>query len=270
MSAAGAGNAARVRELVAAGADVNEPRGLRVVPGALIEGDSPPQGETALMFAVDAGDVDTVRALLDAGARVDAGANYGNSVWNRLGQRLGTPSAVEILRLLLSRSPHMPQDQAISMLRSAMSGANEAVVAIVLDQIDDPMIAYCFTAAPLDDAQFVSMMALLEKRIGAPQGRALACGVEADTPLKLAYFLEHGANPNQVGHPFRPLSRLAFEVMQGYGMTNERRDMVRLLLRHGADPGLRDNTSHGSPIDMARKAGNTELLDLLTQGPPHR
>jgi ankyrin repeat protein len=271
MSAASNGNAVRVRQLIAAGADVNEPRGLRVVPGGRIEGDSAPQGETALMFAVDAGDLDTIRVLLDAGARTDVRANWGNNVWERLRRRLSGPNAVEILRLLLSRSPRIPPDLATAMLADAMSGANEAVVSIVLDQVEDPMAAYCFTAAPLDDAHFSSMMRLLEKRIGVPKGRALECGVGVDTPLKLEYFLKHGANPNQVYNSFRPLSSIAFDVSHGYGLTNDRREMVKLLLRYGANPALReDNTSRGSPIDMARSAGNTELLGLLTQGTARR
>jgi ankyrin repeat protein len=266
MSAASAGNAARVKELIAAGTDVNAQRGLRLASGMRIEGDTRSNNETALMFAIDGGDLESIRALLDAGARVDVQEGGGNAVWRRLDRRLNAPNAVEILRLLLSRSPRIPSDSATSMLHTAMSGANETVVSIVLDHVDDPMIAYCFTELPLDDAHFPSMMALLEKRIGAPKGRALECGVQADTPLKLQYFLEHGADPSHLGSPFRPLSRIVFDVVHGYGLTDDRREMIKLLLRYGADPALSDKTENGSPIDMARKAGNTALLDLLTPG----
>jgi ankyrin repeat protein len=270
MSAASAGDAARVRELIAAGANVNQPRGLRLASGIRIEGDTRSNSETALMFAIDSGNLESIRALLDAGARVDGQGSGGNEVWSRLDRRLDAPNAVEVLRLLLSRSPRIPLDQATSMLHTAMSGANETVVSIVLDHVDNPMIAYCFTELPLDDAHFPSMMALLEKRIGAPKGRALECGLQADTPLKLQYFLEHGADPNHAGSPFRPLTRIVFDVVHGYGLTDDRREMIKLLLRYGGDPALRDKTENGSPIDMARKAGNTELINLLTRGTAHR
>ena len=270
MSAAGAGNAARVKELIAAGTDVNAQRGLRLASGMRIEGDTRSNNETALMFAIDGGDPESIRALLDAGARVDVQEGGGNAVWRRLDRRLNAPNAVEVLRLLLSRSPRIPSDSATSMLHTAMFGANETVVSIVLDHGDNPMIAYCFTELPLDDAHFPSMMRLLEKRIGAPKGRALECGVQADTPLKLQYFLERGADPNHVGAPFRPLTRIVFDVVHGYGLTDDRREMIKLLLRYGADPALSDKTENGSPIDMARKAGNTALLDLLMQGAAHR
>jgi ankyrin repeat protein len=270
MSAANAGNAARVKELIAAGTDVNAPRGLRLASGMRIEGDTRSNNETALMFAIDAGNLESIRALLDAGARIDGQGSSGNEVWRRLERRLNAPNAVEILRLLLSRSPRIPSDSATSMLHTAMSGANETVVSSLLDHVDNPMFAYCFTELPLDDAHFPSMMTLLEKRIGVPKGKALECGLDADTPLKLQYFLEHGANPNQLGSTFTPLSRIVFDVVHGYGLTNDRRDMIKLLLRHGADPALRDKTANGSPIDMARKAANIELLDLLTQETAHR
>lgn len=268
MSAASAGNAARVRELIAAGADVNEPRGLRIAPGGRIEGDNPPHGETALMFAVDAGDVDTIRALLDAGARIDVHGGFEGNVWRRFSHRLGSPNAVEILRLLLSRSARIPQDEAALILPYAMSGANEAVVSMVLEYVEDPMIAYCYTTLPLDDVHFASMMKFLEKRIGVPKGKALDCMQRVDTPLKLEYFLAHGADPNQL-ETFRPLSGIVFEVVKGFGLTDDRREMIKILLRYGANPALRDRTENGSPIDMASKAGNTELLNLLTQGTAH-
>jgi ankyrin repeat protein len=66
--AATLGNAARVRELLAAGADPNTnrpvPEGLGTMPG------DKPVGETPLAAAVKSDDVATVQALIDAGADV--------------------------------------------------------------------------------------------------------------------------------------------------------------------------------------------------------
>lgn len=264
MSAASAGNAAQVRALVGAGADVNAMRGLRLASGGRIEGDTKPTDETALGFAVEAGDLETIRILLDAGARTDVGSDLAYTPWGRLSKHLDRPQAAEILRLLLAPSQGMPRLSANLMLYDAMAAKNEAVAAILLDHVEDPQVAYCFTPLPLDDAHFVSMMALVERRAGPPKGRSLECGLRADTPLKLEYFLKHGADPNAPGPNFRPLTAIAFDVMQGYPLTGERREMVKLLLRYGADPALPDRMEHGNPIEMARKSGNTELLNLLT------
>lgn len=82
-------------------------------------------------------------------------------------------------------------------------------------------------------------------------------------------FLDHDADPDQPGSIFRPLTRLAFEITKG-GMSEERRAMITLLLRHGADPALSDKTENGSAIEVARRSGNTELLALLTQAVQRR
>ena len=83
-------------------------------------------------------------------------------------------------------------------------------------------------------------------------------------------FLDLHADPDQPGSIFRPLTRLAFEITKGGGMSAERRAMITLLLRHGADPALSDKTENGSAIEVARRSGNTELLALLTRAVQRR
>jgi hypothetical protein len=39
-------------------------------------------------------------------------------------------------------------------------------------------------------------------------------------------------------------------------------------LRHGADSALKDETSNGSALDVARRGGNAELIALPTQAGP--
>ncbi len=268
MSAARVGDAARVRSLIAAGADVNETRGTHRASGIRIEGDNPQHGESALMFAVASGDLASVRALLDAGARLDVKASGGFDVWSSMASAMGAPDSAAILQLLLSRGSALPADRTKHLLVMAVGSANREAVGVLLGRVDDPMDAYCFTAGPLGDEHFPAMVALLEQQAGPPRGQALACGMGADTSRKLAYFLGHHADPNQLRDGFRPLTRIVFDITKGSGMTDERRDMIGLLLRHGADPALRDGTSNGSALDVARRSGNAELLALLTQAGP--
>lgn len=270
MSAARNGDAASVRGLIAAGADVHEVRGTHRVPGMRIEGDNPQHGETALLFAVESGNVDSVRALLDAGARMDVRAHWGDDVWSVMARTIGAPDSAAMMRLLLSRGLALPPERAKPMLGAAVAAANREATLVLLDRVGDPMGAYCAAAGPLRDEEFPAMVALLEQRIGPPGGEALECGAHADTPRKLAYFLDHHADPDQLGSIFRPLTRLAFDITKGGGMSEERRAMITLLLRHGADPALSDKTENGSAIEVARRSGNTGLLALLTQAVPRR
>jgi ankyrin repeat protein len=48
---------------------------------------------------------------------------------------------------------------------------------------------------------------------------------------------------------------------QGVSVVNRNHELVKLLLRHGADPKLA-NEKGASPIDLAREAGDAALLGL--------
>lgn len=268
MSAAGTRDAARVRGLIAAGADVNETRGVHRVPGMRVEGDNPQYGETALMYAVDAMAVDAARVLLDAGARVDARDTWGRDVWSRLEYSAAGPDGAAMVRLLLERAGSAPQQSAAMILGQAVQRGNEELVELVIDRVKEPQLAYCQTTGDFGLDRFRSTMALLERRIGPPKGKALECALETDSAEKMAYFLSRGADPNREGAYFLPITLRAFNVAQTGTLSEKERDMIKVLLHYGADPRRKGRSGHGSAIDIARKSGNAELLTLLEREPP--
>jgi hypothetical protein len=107
MDAAGRGDLARTRALLAAGADVNERRGVHAVPGMAVEGDNPMAGETALLIAIQSNQVDIARALLAAGARLDVKDNWRQPVWHYLQLAMGRNQGGPMTRLVLAQK-HLP------------------------------------------------------------------------------------------------------------------------------------------------------------------
>lgn len=108
MEAANRGDLPAVQALIAAGANVNETRGVHRVRGMRIEGDNPLAGETALMFAVQGNHVETARVLLDAGARTDVQDTWRQTVWFYLYRVFGVSNGFyrgpDMTRLLMSRA----------------------------------------------------------------------------------------------------------------------------------------------------------------------
>jgi ankyrin repeat protein len=265
MEAAYRGDAVQVRAMIAAGADVNKKRGVHMVRGAPIHGDNPQHGETALLFGAKSGEAEVLRALLDAGAAIDAKDSAQFSVWYYMSDGIGEHRGTEAVRLLLGRSPNkIPGADANLILSAATQAGNEEIVRMMLEHRGDPAIAYC-VAGRLDLKKFFSMMALLEKHAPAPP-TTLFCAVDNYGAEKLEYFLARGADPNLLHDRFRPLTSVLLKNWQpGPPLTNQRRRMVDVLLRYGADPNLTDGTDGGSAIDRARVLGDPEIVRALSQ-----
>lgn len=265
MQAAYRGDAAQVRSMIAAGADVNRRLGVHWVSGARIHGDNPQHGETALLFGAKSGDSEVLRALLDAGADIAATDSSQFSVWYHLRQGIGEHRGTEAVRLLLARSPNkIAAADTDSMLLTAAQAGNEGLVGMLLEYGSDPAYAYC-AAAGLDLKRFLPMMALLEKHAPA-KASILFCAIDSDGAEKLEYFLSRGADPNLLHNGFRPLTRVLLKNWEpGPALTSQRRRMVEVLLRYGADPNLTDGTDGGSAIDRARVLGDPEILRIVTQ-----
>ena len=103
MDAAARGDLGRTRALLAAGADVNERRGVHAVPGMAVEGDNPIAGETALLIAIQSNQLDIARAVLEAGARLDVKDTWRQPVWHYLALAIGTTRGAPMTRLVLAQ-----------------------------------------------------------------------------------------------------------------------------------------------------------------------
>jgi hypothetical protein len=134
MVAAGRGDLARARALIAAGADVNERRGVHRVSGMAVEGDNPIAGETALLFAIESNQLDIARALLDAGARIDARDSWGRPAWHYLALAIGTNRGAPMTRLVLSLKNGPPVDEYFLQARQAARNAGNDEVVLLLTE----------------------------------------------------------------------------------------------------------------------------------------
>ena len=121
VDAVRAGDAARVRALVEAGADVNQ-----------AEAD----GSTPLHWAAYAGDVETARLLLKAGAVANAGNRYGVRPLS-LACTAGSPGVVAAL-LDAGANPNSTLTEGETALMTAARAGDGNVVELLLDAGADP------------------------------------------------------------------------------------------------------------------------------------
>lgn len=136
MEAAGKGDLARTRALLAGGADVNERRGVRAIPGMAVEGDNPMTGETALLIAIQSDQLDVARALLDAGARLDVKDSWHRPVWHYLELAMGRTRGGAMTRLILSQKNAPAVDRYFMQARgTAQREGNEEVAHLMTEYL---------------------------------------------------------------------------------------------------------------------------------------
>jgi len=244
VQAAARRDAARVRELLAAGAnpDMRSSTGSTVLAGAVYRGD--PEVARALLEAgadmdrLSAGEIpllqraaqtgppELVRILLDAGADPHA---PGTATYAAGGGDL------EVLRMLEEAGADL-REHSDQPLRSAASGGHVEVVRHLLQR-----------GAVVDAANPSHVTAL---------GHAVA--FRAYDVVRM--LLEAGADPRQAD-PESGWTPLMNAAMAGDSL------MIRILLDAGADPGARDQQGK-SAADYARGAGNGDVVPLLERRGP--
>ena len=195
-------------------------------------------GDTALHHAAKHGHLEVARALLAAGADPDAVRGDGYrpvhcALMPNWFFQVRPGARTEIAELLLSR------------------GARYTI----------------FIAALRGDDQFVRDALARDRSLANFEDtchhRVLSAAVRRGDVGMTRRLLEHGANPNlpEEGAP-RGLSLWI-------AVNDRQREIVRLLLAHGADPNG-DVDSSGTPMLQARTKRYSELIELLVQHGGHQ
>jgi ankyrin repeat protein len=151
MDAAARGDLARTRALLTAGADVNERRGVRAIPGIAVEGDNPIAGETALLVAIESNHLDIARALLAAGARLDVKDNWRQPVWYYLQRAIGSNRGAPMTRLVLAQKNLPAVDEYFLQARvTARRAGNDEVDYLLTEYVKSHQPGPCIggTAEP--------------------------------------------------------------------------------------------------------------------------
>jgi ankyrin repeat protein len=238
------GNSVMVGQLLKAGADTN-----LALPG----------NETPLHTASRTGKLPAVKFLVEAGAKIDAREHRQQTplMW------AAAEGHVEVVRYLLEKGAGFkkPLDSGFTPLLFAIRQGHADVAKALLDE-----------GADVNEAAKV--------RRGRKRMR------DGTTPLILAienghfelaaYLLTVGANPNDLGSGYAPLHVLSWvrKSVKGDGddglptprgsggMTSL--DLVKVLVKHGADPNLKLKGGPGGTARVDRKGATPYLLAAQT------
>lgn len=188
-------------------------------------------GDTALHHAAKHGHLNVVRALLAAGATVDAVRGDGYR-----------PVHCALMPNWFFQETPGPRENIIDLLLS--HGARYTI----------------FIAALRGDEPFVRDALARDRSLANVEDtchhRVLSAAVRRRDVAMTRLLLEHGADPNlpEEGAP-RGLSLWI-------AVNDRQHEIVRLLLAHGADPNA-DVDSSGTPMSQAEAKKDAELMELL-------
>jgi len=282
MDAAGKGDLARVRDLLAKGADVNarDHSGSTALMSAANAGVAEAliakgadvnaktdSGQTALYYASTWNRIDVVQILLDAGADPNAKDTRGY----QLLQQAALRGQAAIVRALLEKGadPNARDGFGMTALLHAV-GRNSEMVEALLDRGADPNAKDVYGQPPLffaaERGDEAGVRALLRKGAdpNAIAGYPSTWGTHADTALKRAAgkgsasvvraLLDNRADINGKGSSGYTALMIAAEAGQA--------DIVRLLLEKGADIDAR-NKDGRSALSIAEGAGQATVVRIL-------
>jgi ankyrin repeat protein len=225
-SAAQAGDARRVLELIRRGANVNQT--------------SAQDGATPLHYAAERGHLDAACALLDHGAQVDAQAGPHPTQYGPVGQGstplifAATEGHPEMVELLLDHGATIDMTnidgRATALFLAAQRGRTGAVAALLRRGAD---------------ARLATDRGVLPLHIAAERGH-----------LEVAKLLLAHGSPVDISTPYNRDSPLHDAAQNGHD------EIVALLLDRGADPSHVDRMGN-TPLHVASHSGHAAVVRRL-------
>lgn len=183
--------------------------------------------------AIEDGDLEKVRALLDAGNPADTPIEYGENSETPL-MKAARSGTHDIARLLISRGANVnARDQDLTTpLEDAIGREDVSMVALLLEAKADPNLVNKYMQSALTNAVAAGNLEITEM------------------------LLKAKANPELPGLVLTPMMFAAFA---GHG------DLIRLLVRHGANVNYAAKETGQSALTSAIVAGKPEIVRLLIE-----
>jgi ankyrin repeat protein len=183
--------------------------------------------------AIEDADLEKVRGYLDAGVPADTKIEYGENFETPL-IKAARSGAHDIARLLLERGANVNgrESDGSTALNSAVTSGDEPMVALLLAAKADPNTVNSYMQSPLSNAAAAGNLAITEKLLRAK------------------------AKPELQGQVLTPMMFAAFA---GNG------DLIRLLVRYGADVNYAMKESGQSALSSAITAGKPDMVELLIE-----
>ncbi len=260
MQAAYSGNLETVRVLLAAGADINAISGCDTAlmetafhgllpewtwlnAGADINAESGAYGVTALMQAVNFGNLETVRALLDAGADPNTKDDGSSSLLIIAIRHNSSEESFEIFRALLAAGadPNAKDHDGRTPLSYAIAKLKyHEVVKALLDAGADPnAISGYYGRTPLN--YVINELDYLDL-------------AEVEKVELVKALLAAGADPNATEDGQSPLM---------YAVRTERTELAQALIDGGADLNATEDEKGHTILQLAEYDGQWRLLKAL-------
>ena len=183
--------------------------------------------------AIEDDDLDKVRALLDSGLAADTPIEYGENAETPL-MKAARAGTVEIAKLLLARGAQVndKDGESSTALEAAVSSDHRAMVALLLEAKADPNTVNKYMQSALSNAAAAGNLELTEM------------------------LLKAKAKPELPGLVLTPMMFAAFA---GNG------DLIRLLVRYGADVNFASKEYGQSALTSAITAGKPDMVALLIE-----
>jgi ankyrin repeat protein len=151
-------------------------------------------------------------------------------------------------------------------IRQAITDDTDAAIALLedigIDSLDGDARTPLMWAAVENKHEVLSWLLAQGAAVDAQDNNghtALHFAVQENNPEIVLALLSHGACVDAKDiHGNTPLWRAAFNAHEDYRL-------VKILVSHGADPNLRNNSGY-SPLDLASQFGDEQLLTVLKGG----
>ncbi|MEO8275112.1 MAG: ankyrin repeat domain-containing protein [Thermoanaerobaculia bacterium] len=186
-----------------------------------------------LAVAIEKDDLARVRELLDGGTSADSPIDYGDNSESPL-MKAARSGTVDIARLLIERGANVnwKDKESATVLESAVSSGDAGMVKLLLDAKANPNVVNHYKQSALSNAAAAGNLEITEM------------------------LLKAKAKPELEGLVLTPMMFAAFAG-------NE--DLIRLLVRNGADVNFADRKSGQSALTSAISAGKPEIVKLLIE-----